>query len=204
MRPQNHQSFWKNVVAVSLIHCLFQSGTNCVLCTIPSKLIDARGKPGKSLLHPILRVPWSKTFNNCPDGEYIFSFLFLYVLLLQFGLLLGSSHAVDFLWERVTFYIVTCLPYCSRNAISEFLLWNVPVNGKKSSKWILAAHTPAPCFIIRVKSASSQSACVQPYAVMTFVLCPALVAVLYNLHRYSLRLHSFLGYMTNTEISNRF
>lgn len=55
-----------------------------------------------------------------------------------------------------------------------------------------------------MKSASSQNPFVQPCAVMTFVLCSALVAVLYNHQRYSLRLHSFLGYMTNTEISNRF
>jgi len=55
-----------------------------------------------------------------------------------------------------------------------------------------------------MKSASSQNACVQPCAVLTFAFCSALIAVLYNHHHYSLRLHSFLGYMTNTEISNRF
>lgn len=54
----------------------FRMAQLCLLCTIPNKLIDVEGKPGKSLLHPILHVPRSKIFNNCPDGEYIFSFLF--------------------------------------------------------------------------------------------------------------------------------
>lgn len=84
---------------------------------------------------------------------------------------------------------------------------------KFSGKWkeseqidplINPCYTHTPYFIMRMKSASSQNACVQPRAVMTFVLCSALIEVLYNHHRYSLRLHSFLGYMTNTEISNRF
>lgn len=124
----------------------FRVAQLCLLCTIPNKLIDVEGKPGKSLLHPILRVPWSKMFNNCPDGEYLFSFLFLYIFFQQFALLLGSSHATDFILQLVTLYIVSCLPHRSRNATSEFLPWNVPVNGNKVSKWILwlilATHTP--------------------------------------------------------------
>lgn len=116
-----------------------------LLCTIPNKLTDVEGKPGKSLLHPILHVPWSLIFNNCPDGKYMFSFLFLYICFLQFTLLLGSLHAIDFILQLVALYIVSRLPNLSRNATDEFLPWNFLVNGKKVSKWILwlilATHT---------------------------------------------------------------
>lgn len=36
VRPQNHEWFWKNAVAVPLIHCLFQSGTTVCCAQFPT------------------------------------------------------------------------------------------------------------------------------------------------------------------------
>lgn len=143
--PRTTSHFGKMLLLFLWSIVFFRVAQLCLLCTIPNKLIDVEGKPGKSLLHPTLRVPRSKTFNNCPDGEYIFSFLFLYILLLQIALLLGHLQAVDFILQLVTLCIVSHLPHCSGNATSELLSWNVPVNGNKGSIWILwlilATHT---------------------------------------------------------------
>lgn len=171
----------------------FRVAQLCLLCTIPNKLIDVEGKPGKSLLHPTLHVPQSKMFNNCPDGEYIFSFLFLYILLLQIALLLGRLQAVDFILQLVTLCIVSHLPHCSGNATSELLPWNVPVNGNKGSIWIiwlpLPTHTHTYAHIFLPPELNPQAVskfCAQPWAAMTFVLYLALVGVLYNHHHSSL------------------
>lgn len=112
--PRTTSNFGKMLLLFLWSIVFFRVAQLCLLCTIPNKLIDVEGKPGKSLLHPILRVPRSKIFNNCPDGEYIFSFLFLNIFLLQFALLLGSLHAIYFILQPVTLYIVSCLPHFSR------------------------------------------------------------------------------------------
>lgn len=208
--PRTTSHFGKMLLLFLWSIVFFRVAQLCLLCTIPNKLIDVEGKPGKSLLHPTLRVPRSKMFNNCPDGEYIFSFLFLYILLLQIALLLGRLQAVDFILQLVTLCIVSHLPHCSGNATSELLPWNVPVNGNKGSIWILwltlATHTHTQRLFLPPKWNLwvIRMLCVQPWAVMTFVLYLALVGLLYNHHRLSLRFHTFLGYMTSTEIRNRF
>lgn len=100
--PRTTSHFGKMLLLFLWSIVFFRVAQLCLLRTIPNKVIDVEGKPGKSLLHPILHVPWSKMFNNCPDGEYIFSFLFLYIFLLQFALLLGHSHAIYFILQLVT------------------------------------------------------------------------------------------------------